>query len=71
MVDVAALIIGVVLFVVLSPGLVLQIPGDERPVEFTNQRTSIASVVVHAVVFILLFYVLQLLFHVHGGAKVD
>jgi len=68
MVDVAALVIGVILFVVLSPGLVLQIPGDERPVEFTNQRTSLPSIVVHAVVFAVLFWLLQLLFHVHGGA---
>jgi hypothetical protein len=67
MVDAAALIIGVILFVLLSPGLLLQIPGDDRPVEFTNQRTSIVSIVVHAVVFTLLFYLLQLLFHVHGG----
>lgn len=64
MVDVAALVIGAILFVVLSPGLVLQIPGDERPVEFTNQRTSLPSIVVHAVVFALLFWLLQLLFHV-------
>ncbi|KAG0562638.1 hypothetical protein KC19_9G161600 [Ceratodon purpureus] len=69
MVDAAALIIGVILFILLSPGLLLQIPGDDRPVEFTNQRTSIASIVVHAVVFVLLFYLLQLLFHVHGGMK--
>lgn len=68
MVDVAALVIGVILFVVLSPGLVVQIPGDERPVEFTNQRTSLPSIVVHAVVFAVLFWLLQLLFHVHGGA---
>ncbi|XP_024378021.1 uncharacterized protein [Physcomitrium patens] len=67
MVDAAALIIGVILFVLLSPGLLLQIPGDDRPIEFTNQRTSIASIVVHAVVFTLVFYLLQLLFHVHGG----
>ena len=68
MVDVASLVIGVILFVVLSPGLVLQIPGDERPIEFTNQRTSLPSIVVHAVVFAVLFWLLQLLFHVHGGA---
>jgi len=68
MVDVAALVIGVILFVVLSPGLVLQIPGDDRPIEFTNQKTSLPSIVVHGVVFAVLFWLLQLLFHVHGGA---
>ncbi|XP_073393432.1 uncharacterized protein [Physcomitrium patens] len=71
MVDAAALIIGVILFVILSPGLLLQIPGDDRPIEITNQRTSIASVIVHAVVFIILFYLLQLIFHVNGGTKTD
>ncbi len=67
MVDVAALVIAVVLFVILSPGLLLQIPGDERPLEFTNSKTSVVSIIVHAVVFAILFYLLQLLFHVHGG----
>ncbi|BBN05972.1 hypothetical protein MPTK1_3g17370 [Marchantia polymorpha subsp. ruderalis] len=69
MVDVAALIIAVILFVILSPGLVLQIPGEERPVEFTNNRTSLSSIVVHAIVFGILFYLLQLAFGVHGGTK--
>ena len=71
MINVAALIIGVILFVVLSPGLLLQIPGDERPIELTNQRTSVASVIVHAVVFVILFSLLMMAFKVHGGAKVD
>ncbi|KAL2632500.1 hypothetical protein R1flu_003979 [Riccia fluitans] len=69
MVDVASLIIAVILFVVLSPGLLLQIPGEERPVEFTNNRTSISSIIVHAIVFALVFYLLQLAFGVHGGTK--
>ncbi|KAG6542969.1 hypothetical protein Mapa_015661 [Marchantia paleacea] len=69
MVDVAALIIAVILFVILSPGLVLQIPGEERPVEFTNNRTSLSSIIVHAIVFCILFYLLQLAFGVHGGTK--
>eukprot|EP00850_Spirogloea_muscicola_P020494 SM000218S06590 [mRNA] locus=s218:33953:34702:+ [translate_table: standard] len=38
---------------------VWNIPGDDRPVEFQNMRTSVASILVHAVVFVLLLLALQ------------
>lgn len=62
MVALISLAIAVILFVILSPGLLLQIPGDERPVEFTNNRTSLKSIIVHAIVFAVLFFLLQWLF---------
>ncbi|CAI5536656.1 unnamed protein product, partial [Closterium sp. Naga37s-1] len=48
-----------VLFIVLSPGLLLQIPGDTQPIEFRNWRTSLASVLVHAVVFFILLLLID------------
>ncbi|CAM6111824.1 unnamed protein product [Calypogeia fissa] len=54
-----SLAIAVILFIILSPGLLLQIPGDERPVEFTNNRTSLSSIIVHAIVFAILFFALE------------
>ncbi|XP_024533008.1 uncharacterized protein LOC112347052 [Selaginella moellendorffii] len=65
MADVVSLIIGAILFLILSPGLLLQIPGTERAVEFTNGRTSVASVITHTIVFVILLYLFQLAFHVH------
>ncbi|KAI9381364.1 hypothetical protein POPTR_015G098300v4 [Populus trichocarpa] len=44
-------IVAVVLFVLLTPGLLFQIPGKSRVVEFGNMQTSGASIAVHAIVF--------------------
>ncbi|BBN11784.1 hypothetical protein MPTK1_5g14720 [Marchantia polymorpha subsp. ruderalis] len=69
MVDLASLIIAVILFIVLSPGLLFQIPGEDRPLEFGTHNTSLPSVLVHAALFLVFFYLLQLGFGVHGGTK--
>eukprot|EP00897_Mesotaenium_endlicherianum_P001499 jgi/Mesen1/1377/ME000013S00857 len=69
MVDWVTLAIATVLFIVLSPGLLLQIPGDERPVDFRNWQTSLASVLTHAVVFFLLLLLVQALFHAGGHSS--
>lgn len=49
-----------VLFVLLTPGLVLQIPGSSRAnlVEFGNLKTSVASIFVHAIVYFVVFSLL-------------
>ncbi|XP_057418298.1 uncharacterized protein LOC130712485 [Lotus japonicus] len=39
----------VVLFVVLSPWLLFQIPASGRVAEFGNMQTSGASILVHAI----------------------
>ncbi|BFG32294.1 hypothetical protein CerSpe_185680 [Prunus speciosa] len=41
----------VVLFVILTPGLLFQIPGKGRVMEFGNMQTSGASIVVHAIIY--------------------
>ncbi|KAJ6970785.1 hypothetical protein NC653_035152 [Populus alba x Populus x berolinensis] len=51
MADWGPVIVAVVLFVLLTPGLLFQIPGNNRAVEFGNMQTSGASIVVHAIVF--------------------
>lgn len=50
--DWAAVIIAVVLFVLLTPGLLLQIPGSRgKVVEFANMQTSGLSILVHTIVY--------------------
>ncbi|GJP56952.1 hypothetical protein CLOM_g16004 [Closterium sp. NIES-68] len=63
----------VVLFILLSPGLLLQIPGDNQPIEFRNWRTSLASVLVHAVVFFIVVLLCDEYFSASaaGGGKHD
>ncbi|KAM0913068.1 hypothetical protein ACQ4PT_012424 [Festuca glaucescens] len=49
--DWAGVFIPLVLFILLSPGLLCQIPGKCRFIEFGNFHTSAMSIVVHAVIF--------------------
>ncbi|XP_057496336.1 uncharacterized protein LOC130781235 [Actinidia eriantha] len=57
--------VAVVLFVVLSPGLMFQVPGRQRCVEFGNFHTSGASVLVHAILYFALICVFLLAVKVH------
>ncbi|KAK2968755.1 hypothetical protein RJ640_028148 [Escallonia rubra] len=42
--DWAAPLIAAALFAFLAPGLIFQLPGRERPVDFLNMKTSVASI---------------------------
>lgn len=57
--------VAVVLFVVLTPGLLIQIPGRHRVVEFGNFSTSGASILVHSVIYLALICVFLLAIGVH------
>ncbi|KAH6766594.1 transmembrane protein [Perilla frutescens var. hirtella] len=48
MADWGPVFVAVVLFVLLSPGLLIQVPGRNRFVEFGNFQTSGVSILVHA-----------------------
>nr|GLL16435.1 uncharacterized protein LOC104100868 [Ipomoea trifida]GMC46262.1 transmembrane protein, putative [Ipomoea batatas]GMC50864.1 transmembrane protein, putative [Ipomoea batatas]GMC55669.1 transmembrane protein, putative [Ipomoea batatas]GMC55671.1 transmembrane protein, putative [Ipomoea batatas] len=49
--DWGPVVIGVVLFVLLTPGLLFQLPGNRRPVDFCNLQTSGISIFVHTILF--------------------
>ncbi|KAH8512911.1 hypothetical protein H0E87_006274 [Populus deltoides] len=49
--DWGPVVIAVVLFVLLSPGLLFQLPGRSRVVEFGNMQTSALSILVHTIIF--------------------
>lgn len=49
--DWAAPLIAAALFAFLSPGLVFQMPGKERPLDFMNMKTSLAAMFVHLVIY--------------------
>ena len=61
MVNVQSLIAPVLLFIVLSPGLFLQIPPQDKESWFGLQigDTSLAPIFVHALVFAILLYGLK------------
>lgn len=65
MTDWAPVLVGVVLFVLLSPGLLFQIPGNSRPVEFGSMKTNGRAVFVHTLLFFAVYAVLLLAAHLH------
>ncbi|EOY22505.1 hypothetical protein QUC31_007766 [Theobroma cacao] len=60
MVDWAPIVIGLLLFILLSPGLLFQLPGNTRTVEFGNFKTNGKAIVIHTILFFGLFTILIL-----------
>ncbi|XP_038703335.1 uncharacterized protein LOC119999698 [Tripterygium wilfordii] len=57
--------VAVVLFVLLTPGLLFQVPGRNRCVEFGNFHTSGASIMLHSLLYFALLCVLLIAVKVH------
>ncbi|ESR51242.1 transmembrane protein [Citrus sinensis] len=57
--------VAVILFVLLSPGLLFQVPGRHRCVEFGNFQTSGAAIMVHSLLYFALVCVFFLAVKVH------
>ena len=69
MADWGPVIVAVVLFVLVTPGLLFQIPGKGRVVEFGNMQTSGASIVVHAIIYfgLLTIFLIAIGVHIYTG----
>ncbi|XP_047159419.1 uncharacterized protein LOC124829878 [Vigna umbellata] len=63
--DWGPVVIAVVLFVLLSPGLLIQVPGKSRVVEFGNMQTSGVSILIHTIVFFGLITIFLIAIGVH------
>ncbi|XP_011097273.1 uncharacterized protein LOC105176238 [Sesamum indicum] len=63
--DYAALLIATALFAFLSPGLVFQLPGKHRPVDFLNMKTSVVSMLLHTVIYGLLLFLFLIVLNLH------
>ncbi|OAY69529.1 uncharacterized protein LOC109719128 [Ananas comosus] len=57
--------VAVILFVLLSPGLLFQIPGKGRVVEFGTLQTSGLSIIIHSIIFFALVAIFLLAVGVH------
>lgn len=66
--DWGPVVIAVVLFVLLTPGLLFQLPGNGRAVEFANFQTSGISICVHTVIFFGLITIFLIAVGVHISA---
>ncbi|KAF5730960.1 hypothetical protein HS088_TW19G00563 [Tripterygium wilfordii] len=69
MADWGPVVIAVVLFVLLTPGLLFQIPGRDRVVEFGNMQTSAASIMVHAIIYfgLITIFLVAIGVHIYTG----
>lgn len=65
MIDYAAVMIGTALFAFLCPGLVLQLPGKKKAVEFVNMKTSVPAMFLHTVIYGLLLVLLLVMLDIH------
>ncbi|KAI4343597.1 hypothetical protein L6164_010931 [Bauhinia variegata] len=65
MADWGPVLIAVALFVLLSPGLLFQLPGKGKLIEFGNMQTSGASILVHAIIYFGLITILLVAVGVH------
>jgi hypothetical protein len=63
--DWAPVFISVVLFILLSPGLLFQIPGKCRIIEFGNFHTSALSILVHAILYFALVAIFLIAIGIH------
>ncbi|KAK4603263.1 hypothetical protein RGQ29_011987 [Quercus rubra] len=65
MADWAPVLIGVVLFVLLQPGLLFQLPGHNRQLEFGSMKTNGKAIAIHTLIFFAIYAILILALHVH------
>ncbi|CAL9135194.1 unnamed protein product, partial [Musa textilis] len=67
MADWGPVAVAVLLFVLLTPGVLFQLPGNERAVEFGSFKTNGVAIVVHAVVYFALItiFVVAVGVHIH------
>ncbi|KAK2983936.1 hypothetical protein RJ640_005802, partial [Escallonia rubra] len=58
MADWGPVLIGVVMFMLLQPGLLFQFPGNSRQLEFGSMKTNGKAIAVHTLIFFALSCIL-------------
>ncbi|XP_059641552.1 uncharacterized protein LOC132283590 [Cornus florida] len=58
-------VVAVVMFILLSPGLLFQLPARTRVIEFGNMCTSGIAILVHAILYICIYTILIIAIGVH------
>ncbi|WZY89070.1 hypothetical protein YC2023_045805 [Brassica napus] len=65
MADWAPVLVGVVLFVLLSPGLLFSLPGHHRTLDFGGMKTNGKAIAVHTLIFFAAYTILILAVNLH------
>ncbi|XP_047324105.1 uncharacterized protein LOC124927694 [Impatiens glandulifera] len=64
-VDWGPVVVAVGLFILLSPGLLFQLPARTRVVEFGNMYTSGISILIHAILYFCVYTILVVAIGIH------
>ncbi|GAA0187582.1 hypothetical protein LIER_34870 [Lithospermum erythrorhizon] len=69
-VDWGPVVVAVAMFILLSPGLLCQLPARTRCIEFGNMYTSGMSILVHAAIYFCIYTILVVVIgiHIHPGS---
>ncbi|KAF3785359.1 hypothetical protein EJ110_NYTH28119 [Nymphaea thermarum] len=69
MADWGPVIIATVLFVLLTPGLLFQLPGRNRVVEFASLHTSGLSILIHSIIYfgLVTIFLVAIGVHIYTG----
>ncbi|KAK1281933.1 hypothetical protein QJS10_CPB22g00610 [Acorus calamus] len=69
MADWGPVLIATLLFVLLTPGLVFQVPGQGRVVGFSNFQTSGLSILVHTIIYfgLITIFLIAIGVHIYTG----
>ncbi|XXG78465.1 hypothetical protein AAC387_Pa08g2405 [Persea americana] len=63
--DWGPIFVAVALFILLSPGLIFQLPGRSRFIQFGNFQTSGISILVHSILYFAFMCIFLLAVHIH------
>ncbi|OIT02380.1 PREDICTED: uncharacterized protein LOC109227118 [Nicotiana attenuata] len=64
-VDWGPVVVAVAMFILLSPGLLCQLPARTRVIEFGNMYTSGIAILVHAILYFCIYTILIVAIGVH------
>ncbi|KAI9076062.1 hypothetical protein K1719_034041 [Acacia pycnantha] len=67
--DWGPVVVAVTLFIVLSPGLLFQLPGRHRVLEFGSLGTSGIAILVHAIIYFVVLTILLIAIGIHIHAN--
>lgn len=63
--DWGPVVVSVVLFILLSPGLLFQLPARTRIIEFGNMYTSGIAILIHAIIYFCIITILIIAVGIH------
>ncbi|KAL1539877.1 uncharacterized protein LOC125202568 [Salvia hispanica] len=68
-VDWGPVVVAVAMFILLSPGLLFQLPARTRVIEFGNMYTSGISILIHAILYFCIYTIVVVAIgvHIHAG----